>query len=241
MPSGPAASTAASQSRSVWSSSSSRWVRQESSLMTATLLPAPRPGSGDGAALLPGAVGPQARPAALELPDLGPYVGQVDGGRDEGDDREDRQRRRAVGDAGQANDAGHAENDQPERLGLLAGRGKRGGGPANGVAEGPQLDDQGRQPERLEEPVERGHNSSGEHPSRLAGPGTIWAESHRPGLPPRWAGPMRRIAVHGAGCGPGPGGSASRIPQGVAGGSGLAGPLARPAVDRGPGLAGAAP
>src|SRR5215831_15457376 len=192
MPSGPAASTAASQSRSVWSSSSSRWVRQESSLMTAaycpcdgSLLPAPRSASREGAALLPGAVGPRTGPAALELPDLGPHVGEVDAGRDEGDDREEREGRRAVGEAAQADDAGYAENDQPEWLGQLAGRGERGGRPAHGVDEGPHLDHQGRQPERVEEPGERGHNSSGEHPSRLSGRGTIWAQSERPGLPPR--------------------------------------------------------
>src|SRR6266516_156397 len=226
MPSGPAAS----QSRSVWSSSSSRWVRQESSLMTAAYCP--RPGRHPGTARhpLPGAVGPRTRPAALELPDLGPHVGEIDGGRDEGDDREDRQWRRAVGDAGQANDAGHAEDDQPERLGLLTRRGKRGGGPANGVDEGPHLDDQGRQPERLEEPGERGHNSSGEHPSRLSGPGTIWAAS---------------ADTAAAAAGPVPGGAAWRDPPGVTRGSGPAGPLlalvAWPAVERALARAGAAP
>src|SRR5215470_15897528 len=204
MPSGPAASTAASQSRSVWSSSSSRWVRQESSLMTAaycpcdgSLLPAPRSAARDGAALLPGAVGPRTGPAALELPDLGPHVGEVYAGRDEGDDREERQGRRAVGEAGQANDAGHAEDDQPKWLGQLADRGERGGGPAHGVDEGPHLDDQGRQPQCLEEPGERGRNSGGEHPSRLSGPGTIWAESQRPGRPRRCEGPWSAGAVSG--------------------------------------------
>src|SRR5215831_15904385 len=208
MPSGPAASTAASQSRSVWSSSSSRWVRQESSLMTAAYCPRPgRHPRWPGGAFLPGAVGPRTGSAALELPDLGPHVGEVDGGRDEGDDREDRQRVREVGDTGQADEAGHAEDDQPEWLGLLAGRGERGGGPAHRVDEGPHLDDQGRQPERLEEPGERGNSSRGEHPSRLSGPGTIWAGSQRPGLPPPYTRPMRRIAAGVAGwCGPGPGG-----------------------------------
>src|SRR6476660_5948377 len=134
-----------------------------------------------GSTLLPGAAGPRTRPAALELPDLGPHVGEVDAGRDEGDDREQRQRRRTVGEAGQADDAGHAGDDQPEWLGPLAGRGERGGGPADGVDEGPYRDDEGRRPERGEEPGERGHNSSGEHPSRLSGPGAIWAESRRPG------------------------------------------------------------
>src|SRR5215813_11321931 len=200
MPSGPAASTAASQSRSVWSSSSSRWVRQESSLMTAAYCPCPGRHPRWPGAPLPGAVGPRARPAALELPDLGPHVGEVDGGRDEGDDREDRQRVRKVGDTSQADDAGHSENDQPQWLGLLTGRGERGGGPAHGVDEGPHLDDKGRQPERLEEPGERGNTCSGEHPTRLSGPGTIWAGSQRPGPPLPLVPVMRRIAVCGAGC-----------------------------------------
>src|SRR5215468_2733324 len=208
MPSGPAASTAASQSRSVWSTSSSRWVRQESSLMTAAYCPCPGWHPRWPGAPLPGAVGPRARPAALELPDLGPHVSEVDGGRDEGDDREDRQWVGKVGDTGQADEAGHAEDDQPERLGLLAGRGERGSGPARGVDEGPHLDDQGRQPQCLEEPGERGRNSGGEHPSRLSAPGTIWAESPRPGgrAGAGGAGGMRGAGCGTRGAGPGPGG-----------------------------------
>src|SRR5262249_25039245 len=103
----------------------------------------------------------------------------------------------------------------------------------------------GRQPERLEEPGERGNTSSGEHPSRLSGPGTIWAESRRPGLPPWWARPMRRFAARRAGgAARSLGGSASGDPPRDARGSGLAGPLvalgAWPAVERALALAGAA-
>src|SRR6185437_13397403 len=59
---------------------------------------------------------------------------------------------------------------------------------------------------------------------------------------PRWARPMRRIAGGCRGCGPGPGGiRLTGSPQGTARGSGVAGPLAWPAVDRGLALAGAAP
>src|SRR5262249_24098223 len=155
-----------------------------------------------------------------------------------------RQRVRDVGDAAQADDGRHAENDQPERLGLLAGRGERGGGPAYGVDEGPHLDDKGRQPERLEAPGERGYTSR-EHPSRLSGPATVWAGGRKGGCRSRVSRPMRRIAVCGAGAlvrspGDPPGGT-----PGVDWGSGLAGPLlalvARPAVERALALAGAAP
>src|SRR5215831_869992 len=97
MPSGPAASTTASQSRRVWSSSSSRCVRQESSPMTAAYCPCPahRPGC------LPGAVGPGTR-TAPEFLDLGPHVGEVDGRGDEGHDRQDVDQLDAVHDAAEA-------------------------------------------------------------------------------------------------------------------------------------------
>src|SRR4249920_285005 len=165
MPSGPAVSTAASQSRSVWSSSSSRCVRQESSLMTAAYCPCParRPDA------LPGTVGPRAR-IAPELLDLGPHVGEVDGGGDEGHDRQEVDQLYAVHNAAQADNGRHAEGEQPDRLGLLARRGECLGGPAQRVYEGPRLDGERRQRERLEEPEEWGHSPGAEHPPRLSGP-----------------------------------------------------------------------
>src|SRR4029077_5759419 len=95
-----------------------------------------------------------------------------------------------------------------------ASRGERGGRPTDGVDEGPHLDDEGRRPERGEEPAERSHNSSGEHASRLSGPGAIWAESQRPGS----AAPVGAAdAKDCGGCGPGPWGDP---PHGIPPGDG---------------------
>src|SRR5262245_59031338 len=175
MPSGPASRTAASQSRRVWSSSSSRWVRQVSSLMTAAYCPRYGGPSRTARCLLPGAVGPGTPPVAPELLDLGPHVGKVDGGRNEGDDREERDQLHAVRETAQADDGRHAKDDQPDRLGLLAGRGERGGRPTQGVNEGPRFDDKRRQHEHFKEPEEWGQSPATEHPSRLSAIGDVCA------------------------------------------------------------------
>src|SRR5215831_13274790 len=175
MPSGPASRTPASQSRRVWSSSSSRWVRQVSSLMTAAYCRRCGGPSRTVRCLLPGTVGPGTPPVAPELLDLGPHVGQVDGGRNEGDDREERDELHAVRETAQADDGRHAKDDQPDRLCLLARRGERRGRPAQGVNEGPSLDDKRRQHEHFKEPEEWGHGPATEHPSRLSAIGGVCA------------------------------------------------------------------
>src|SRR5262245_2072090 len=125
--------------------------------------------------LLPGTVGPGTPPVAPELLDLGPHVGQVDGGRNEGDDREERDKLHAVRETAQADDGRHAKDDQPDRLCLLARRGERRGRPAQGVNEGPSLDDKRRQHEHFKEPEEWGHGPATEHPSRLSAIGGVCA------------------------------------------------------------------
>src|SRR5262245_29452166 len=125
--------------------------------------------------LLPGTVGPGTPPVAPELLDLGPHVGQVDGGRNEGDDREERDELHAVRETAQADDGRHAKDDQPDRLCLLARRGERRGRPTQGVNEGPRLDDKRRQHEHFKEPEEWGHSPATEHLSRLSAIGGVCA------------------------------------------------------------------
>ena len=100
-----------------------------------------------------GPYGPElvARVVFGEAPHLGAYVGQVDGRRDERRDRQDRGRAHAVHRAGQPDHGGHAEDDQPQRLGLLA-RGHEGLlRPGDGVDEGPRLDAERHQAQGQEE------------------------------------------------------------------------------------------
>jgi Peptidase family M48 len=103
--------------------------------------------------VLPGPVRARAASAAVlgEALHPGPDVGQVDGGRDERRDRQDGDGADAVDRACQPDHGGHAEDDQPQLLGLLAGRHERLRRPADSVDEGPRLDDERREPESQEE------------------------------------------------------------------------------------------
>src|SRR6266568_866817 len=87
-------------------------------------------------------------PYAPERPDLGPDIGEVDRGRDEGGDGEDPgDRDAAIDDRTEADNRGHAEDDQPQRLGLLARGGKRLRRTGYRVNERPRLHDEGAQGE----------------------------------------------------------------------------------------------
>src|SRR5208283_4428938 len=110
---------------------------------------------------LPGPVRPGARAAVagLELPDLGPDVNQVDRGRDERRDRQDRDGRRAANVEGvtKADDHRDTEDDQPDGLGLLT-RGYEGRGrPAYRVDERESLEHERGDRDDGEEDTERRH------------------------------------------------------------------------------------
>ena len=106
---------------------------------------------------LPGAVRTRAASAVLgEVLDLGTDVGQVDGGRDERGDRQDRGRAHAVHRPGQSDHGGHAEDDEPQLLGLFACRHEGLALPGDGIDEGPRLDEERREAESQEKVPERG-------------------------------------------------------------------------------------
>src|SRR5262249_43244809 len=125
--------------------------------------------------LLPGTVGPGTPPVAPELLDLGPHVGQVDGGRNEGDDREERDELHAVRETAQADDGRHAKDDQPDRLCLLARRGDAAGGRAKGKKEAPPQDEKRRQQAHKKKKEGGGYAPATEHPSRLSAIGGVCA------------------------------------------------------------------
>jgi hypothetical protein len=95
------------------------------------------------------------RAAALELADLRADVGQVDRGGDEGDHGEEPDRA-AVGGGVEPEHEGHAEDDQPQWLGQLAGRDEGRGGSDDAVDKRPRLDHERRDGKRHEEVGQRG-------------------------------------------------------------------------------------
>src|ERR1017187_910375 len=121
----------------------------------------------------PGAVGAGVRAPALGPADLGPDVGEVDRSGHERRDGQDADRGYASGQGAevQPDHRCHPEDDQPQRLGLLAGRDKCLRGPTQRVNEGPHLGDERAEGKDLEEPVERGVSPRHrEHDPNLAFP-----------------------------------------------------------------------
>src|ERR1017187_1361995 len=130
----------------------------------------------------PGAVG-----AGVRAPALGPAGGEVDRSGHERRDGQDADRGYATGQGAevQPDHRCHPEDDQPQRLGLLAGRDKCLRGPTQRVNEGPHLGDERAEGKDLEEPVERGVSPRHrEHDSRLSGPGGTWGRVPIPPVPP---------------------------------------------------------
>src|SRR5580692_6830549 len=114
---------------------------------------------------LPGSVRPLpgARPDAL---DLGLDVDVIDGRGHEGNDG---QRQEAIekpdllGHAAYPDEQGNAEDDQPDRLGLLAGCYIGTSWMADGVNEGPRLDHECRAQESIEKVTNGGVAREAEH------------------------------------------------------------------------------
>src|ERR1019366_460704 len=135
----------------------------------------------------PGAVGAGVRAPALGPADLGPDVGEVDRSGHERRDGQDADRGYANGQGAevQPDHRCHPEDDQPQRLGLLARRDKCLRGPTQRVNEGPHLGDERAEGKDLEEPVERGVSPRHrEHDARLSGPGGTWGRVPIPPVPP---------------------------------------------------------
>src|ERR1700733_3078548 len=122
---------------------------------------------------LPGTVGALAGAGpGPDLPDLGPDVHQVDGG---GHERDDRQRQEAIekpdllSHAADADNQCDAQDDEPQRLGLLARRGVSRGRVAHGVDEGPRLDHERTDQQGVEKIINWTVASESEHGYTLPG------------------------------------------------------------------------
>src|ERR1022692_157304 len=107
---------------------------------------------------------------ATGLADLGPDVGQVDRGRDEGRYRQNADQREAICHTGEADHHSDAEDDEPERLGLLATRDEGAGRPAQRIDECPHLDYEGPDRQHKEQPCERCEGVEGKHSANLPVP-----------------------------------------------------------------------
>src|SRR6266699_5024444 len=161
MPSPPDARTVASHSRSVWSSSSSRWVREPVSVIGPLRL---------GHRASPWAVRTLAGRSALAgLAYLGTHVGQVDRGADEGDDRQDAEQRDVVGGAEGPDRQRDSGDDQPQRLGLFPRGRERPGRPAQRVDKGPGLHHERRDEQDPVQPRQRAERVETESDGRVHG------------------------------------------------------------------------